>query len=380
MGNVKVLGVISARLNSSRLPAKQLLPLAGETMVGRLFQRLEKITLVDQWVLATTADDYNVPLVEWATAAQKSVFAYLGDVSDLVGRIDAIYRQYRPEFIVYVCGDSPLVEIDTMSGMIQLLQSSPEAEIVDYRPLPGRSQFIQGGFNVWKSAMWERIATGSHTADEREHVGYVTRRFPPAERVAYFEDDPLYSTLWHRTSIDTLSDYKFMQTIYQRWYANHPTEEVVPLRWVIELLKQEPELMEINRHVHQRGAGEPVLRVGFAISNRENCQLAIDCARSLQDYHAASVVMLGGGECNKAHEEWNLLPHQELHREMTLQKIHENEPFKLLVTDEENSSMTGVKMVQLQKLMQEDIQGVDWQRECAKWLMSQSEEEDSRSL
>jgi hypothetical protein len=42
--------------------------------------------------------------------------------------------------------------------------------------------------------------------------------------------------------------------------------------------------------------------------------------------------------------------------------------------------MTGVKMVQLQKLMQEDIQGVDWQRECAKWLMSQSEEEDSRSL
>ncbi|MBT4812067.1 MAG: acylneuraminate cytidylyltransferase, partial [Thiotrichales bacterium] len=94
MGNVKVLGVISARLNSSRLPAKQLLPLAGETMVGRLFQRLEKITLVDQWVLATTADDYNVPLVEWATAAQKSVFAYLGDVSDLVGRIDAIYRQY----------------------------------------------------------------------------------------------------------------------------------------------------------------------------------------------------------------------------------------------------------------------------------------------
>jgi hypothetical protein len=60
--------------------------------------------------------------------------------------------------------------------------------------------------------------------------------------------------------------------------------------------------------------------------------------------------------------------------------MHENEPFKLLVTDEENSSMTGVKMVQLQKLMQEDIQGVDWQRECAKWLMSQSEEEDSRSL
>ncbi len=371
MDSVKVLGVISARLNSSRLPAKQLLPLVGETMVGRLFQRLEKIVVVDQWVLATTADEYNAPLVEWAAAAQKSVFAYPGDVNDLVGRIDAIYQQYQPEIIVYVCGDSPLVEIDTIGGMVQLLQATPEAEIVDYCPLPGRTQFIQGGFNVWKSAMWERIAAESSSADEREHVGYVTRRFAPPEQVAYFEDDPFYATLWHRTSIDTLSDYRFMQTIYQRWYADHPEDEIVPLRWVIELLQREPALMEINRHVHQRGAGEPALRVGFVVTDSENCPLAIECARALQDYHAASVVMLGDERC-MVHEEWCLLPHELLDDTLTLQLIHQKNPFQLLISDNEIEGVAEVNTIRLQELMQLEFPAAERSQGYAEWIINRS--------
>ena len=370
---VNVLGVISARLNSSRLPAKQLLPLAGETMVGRLFQRLEQISVVDHWVLATTADDYNAPLVEWATTAGKPVFAYDGDVNDLVGRIDALYQQYQPEIMVYVCGDSPLVEVDTIGGMVQLLQQSPEAEIVDYKPLPGRTQFIQGGFNVWRGALWKRIAAESHSEDEREHVGYVTRRFPPAKSVAYFDDDPLYATLWHRTSIDTLSDYRFMQAIYQRWYADHAEDEIVPLSWVIELLKQEPALMEINRHVHQRGAGEPALRIGFTVSNSENCPLAIQYARAIQDYHAASVVMLGGEECME-HEEWRLLPHVVLNSTVTVQSLHQKEPFQLLFTDDGSVDLNGVEAVPLQQLALEGMADIDRQRSYAEWIINHAVE------
>ena len=38
---MKVLAVIGARLNSSRLPRKHLLDLAGEPLIARIFQRLE---------------------------------------------------------------------------------------------------------------------------------------------------------------------------------------------------------------------------------------------------------------------------------------------------------------------------------------------------
>ena len=60
----KVLAVVAARLNSSRLPGKQLLDLAGEPLIERLFQRLQQVAEIDQLVLATTADPYNQPLLE----------------------------------------------------------------------------------------------------------------------------------------------------------------------------------------------------------------------------------------------------------------------------------------------------------------------------
>ena len=78
----KVLAVIGARLNSSRLPGKQLLDLAGKPLIERIFQRLEKIPQLSQIVLATTADDYNQPLLQWAQRVGKQVFAFEGDVND----------------------------------------------------------------------------------------------------------------------------------------------------------------------------------------------------------------------------------------------------------------------------------------------------------
>lgn len=74
----KVLGVIGARLNSSRLPGKHLLDLADKPLIARLFERLEKIPELDAIVLATTADEYNQPLVQWAQQAEMAAFKAAG--------------------------------------------------------------------------------------------------------------------------------------------------------------------------------------------------------------------------------------------------------------------------------------------------------------
>ncbi len=70
-----VLAVIGARLNSSRLPRKHMLDLAGKPLIARIFERLERVSVIDKLVLATTADDYNKPMVTWAEQAGKSVLA-----------------------------------------------------------------------------------------------------------------------------------------------------------------------------------------------------------------------------------------------------------------------------------------------------------------
>ena len=63
---MNVLAVVGARLNSSRLPGKYLLPLAGEPMIEHLVRRLEQCRELDAVCLATCADPVNDPLRAWA--------------------------------------------------------------------------------------------------------------------------------------------------------------------------------------------------------------------------------------------------------------------------------------------------------------------------
>ena len=73
---LKILAVVGARLNSSRLPGKHMLTLAGRPMIERVFQRLHKSTLLNSFILATTDDSFNVELIDWARSFNVSYFAY----------------------------------------------------------------------------------------------------------------------------------------------------------------------------------------------------------------------------------------------------------------------------------------------------------------
>ena len=50
---MRVLGVIPARLGSTRLPHKPLQMLAGEPLITRVIQRVQEHGLVDELVVAT---------------------------------------------------------------------------------------------------------------------------------------------------------------------------------------------------------------------------------------------------------------------------------------------------------------------------------------
>ena len=67
--------IIQARLNSSRLPGKALLPLAGTTVLGLMIARVKVAKKVDQIIVATTSNTVDDPLCEEARKHGVSVFA-----------------------------------------------------------------------------------------------------------------------------------------------------------------------------------------------------------------------------------------------------------------------------------------------------------------
>ena len=308
----RVLGIIGARLNSSRLPGKHLLDLAGKPLIARIFERLEQIPELDAIVLATTADDYNKPLVQWAQQAGKEVFAFAGDVNDVVGRVDAIVKQHQPQIVVYFCGDSPLIEPVIASRLINALLAAPESDLVELRSTRAEQRFIHEGFMPWPVNTWKRLVELATDASDREHVGASLKK-ATGLKTLNVADDEIYSRIEHRISVDTPSDYQFMAEVYRRWYQHNPQDSIVSLPWVIEELQRDESLRLINEQVRQKGVLDRSAKVllvshcGEAIG-LGHLRRSMVLARALQDHFSAGVelVIVGGRVALPGLE---LLPH-----------------------------------------------------------------------
>ncbi|WP_417461868.1 cytidylyltransferase domain-containing protein [Kordiimonas sp.] len=270
-----VLIIVGARLNSSRLPGKHLLDLAGESLIARLKPRLETAWPEARLLLATTSDDYNAPLVSEAGRAGYYVCAYDGDVNDLVGRVDAAVKQHNPDVVCYICGDCPLIEPTTLHNMIAAVADGGDKDVakLDLDAVGGET--IHEGFAVYSRQFWDAIVEASIEPFEREHVGVVYGRLGKVgpRAVASVPDDPFFSTLKHRISVDTPADYAFMKRVYDDWYQSHSHDEIVDLKWVMDQLHADPALRAINAHVYQKDMRESSKHVCMLVDCREGVGL-----------------------------------------------------------------------------------------------------------
>jgi spore coat polysaccharide biosynthesis protein SpsF (cytidylyltransferase family)/spore coat polysaccharide biosynthesis predicted glycosyltransferase SpsG len=317
-----VLAVVGARLSSSRLPGKHLLELAGKPLIARLFQRLDAVPELAHKVLATTAGDENRALVQWAESANRDVYAHRGDVNDLMGRVDAVVRDLNPAIIIYICGDSPLIEPGFISRLIQALRSVPGADMVrvDQETAP----VIHEGVDIFSRACWDRTLAASQSKYEREHVGLARRKIQDQLTAVTLREPPIFSRIQHRLSVDTPSDYRFMETIYRRWYAANPAVTQVSLEWVIRRLLADPELRAINAGVRQRRAEERPPRIALICAAGPQVGLGhlsrtLIAARALEDGLGAGirVVVIGPP---RQHGELKLLEHRFTDEPLTVLK------------------------------------------------------------
>lgn len=114
---MRVLGVIPARLGSTRLPHKPLQLLAGEPLVTRVVQRVREYGLVDTLVVATDAS-MVARVVERAGVA-----TVLTDPAHTTGTDRVAEVAARPEYsgydiIVNIQSDEPFLPLEALAGAI----------------------------------------------------------------------------------------------------------------------------------------------------------------------------------------------------------------------------------------------------------------------
>lgn len=255
---MRVIAVVGARLNSSRLPVKHLMLLAGQPMIKRIFERLSQCKALDTTVLATTKDDYNQPLLDWATSNQLPYLAYDGDVNNLMGRVNAVVKSYHADIVVYICGDCPLIDPEFIDHAIKAL-SEPDAETVSCHP---DVITVHEGMHFYTRNGWDKLFASSCNAKELEHVGYADKNQSILKH-SYIKDVYNFSVMQQRISVDTPADYEFMSRIYDLWYSKHNKSSIVSLKWVQETLEKNDSLSTINAHVVQRLPGEDYIKISL---------------------------------------------------------------------------------------------------------------------
>ncbi len=111
-GFMKLLGIIPARFNSSRLPGKPVVDICGKPMIWWVYNQAIKVANIDV-IVATddervidVCDSYNIPSI--MTAEHKTHIERIAEVSDHISA----------DYYISINGDEPLITPETIQKVI----------------------------------------------------------------------------------------------------------------------------------------------------------------------------------------------------------------------------------------------------------------------
>jgi spore coat polysaccharide biosynthesis protein SpsF (cytidylyltransferase family)/aryl-alcohol dehydrogenase-like predicted oxidoreductase len=190
--------VIQSRLDSSRLPGKALLTVAGMPLIELVARRAARSG--HEVVVATSEERYDERIAAHLSGVGIAVLR--GSLDDVLGRFAAATADlHDSDRVVRLTGDNPLADADLVDELIAALDASPHTYgRVDIERVP------EGlGAEVFTAGALRQAAASATAAYDREHVTPWLRRelgellFVPTATPA----DPHR----YRCTVDVLADY-----------------------------------------------------------------------------------------------------------------------------------------------------------------------------
>ena len=165
----KVVLILQARMGSTRLPGKSMMDLAGAPLVGRMLERVQRCTKVDEIILAVPSTAENMQLQLLGQSYGVGVFA--GSENDLVDRYLNAARSASADVVVRLPADNATPQWDQIDRIIDhhisLGRPGFSSNICDF----WESGYPDGiGAEVFDFCLLQDVAHKNLLAHNREHV------------------------------------------------------------------------------------------------------------------------------------------------------------------------------------------------------------------
>jgi len=233
-----ILALLQARLSSSRLPGKVLMPILGMPMLLRQIERVSRSKHIDKLCVVTTTDASDNPLVE--QCEKHDILYYRGSMDDVLDRYYQATEIYGAEHIVRLTGDCPLADPEVIDDVIRYYMDGG----YDFVSNCIRPTFPDGlDVAVFNRTVLEESWREAVLPSHREHVTLYARQTEGRYRVGSYEG--LHDLSHMRWTVDEKDDYDFVVWVYEELYPENPRFESED---VISLLVKNKDVASINSH------------------------------------------------------------------------------------------------------------------------------------
>jgi spore coat polysaccharide biosynthesis protein SpsF len=265
----KTIAIIQARMSASRLPGKVLLDIAGEPMLTRVVERTQRSQWVDQVVVATSTDQSDDPIEDFCIQSKYPYFR--GSLHDVLDRYCKTAEHFSAEVIVRITADCPIIDPRLIDQILLAFFGRGPSVIKRNQEIPDRRDFQMSRFSpAWDFTAnrlpppWKRtfpigldtevcsifaLKTAWSNADkshQREHVMPYLYEEDQKFRVLILNHEIDYGDI--RLTVDTQQDLDLLNIIYK----NFGNRDDFSWYEVIDLLKDEPDLMKINAEIEHK--------------------------------------------------------------------------------------------------------------------------------
>ncbi|CAM3306448.1 cytidylyltransferase domain-containing protein [Stackebrandtia soli] len=236
---VELLGIVQARMTSTRLPGKVLLSLAGRTVLERVVRAALAGGAVDELVIATSTDGEDDAIAR--EADRLGLACHRGDRDDVLGRFLGTLAAYPARAVMRFTADCPLLDPDIIATTARVFGAAR----VDYVST-GLGGTLPRGLDVEViTADALRSLGGKATGHHRSHVTSYVYTHPEVYTTLGLAFAP--NRAHHRLTLDTPDDWSLLTAIAEHFGDGMPSVAAVTA-W----LDANPAVSALNAHIRQK--------------------------------------------------------------------------------------------------------------------------------
>ncbi len=240
---MNITAIVQARMNSTRLPEKVMLPLMdGTPIIEVLLKRLQTARKINHIVLATSQNQAEQRLIKHVKSLGIDVFC--GDEHNVLARFYHAAKACQADIIIRITADCPLLDGTLIDQCINEFLTSSVDYLSNITP-----PTYPDGLDI-EICTWNALETAflhSKTNYEKEHVTVFIQESAQFTRQNKAHTDDLSHLRW---TLDTVEDYHVIKNIFHHFAPD------IYFSWskVLHLQQQQPHLFMANKN-HTRNSG-----------------------------------------------------------------------------------------------------------------------------